>query len=76
MRGVARGGGQYVVLTDKEISAAYPKSTRTIEIESFVPLEDIFLLYFERPYYLAPMRNGAKVYALLRETLKKSGKAP
>lgn len=75
VRGVAHGDRQYVVLTDKEISAAYPKSTRTIEIESFVPLQDIPFLYFERPYYLAPMQNGAKVYALLRETLKKSGKA-
>jgi DNA end-binding protein Ku len=75
VRGVAHGDGKYVVLTDKEIAAAYPKSTRTIEIESFVPLDEISFLYFDRPYYLAPMQNGAKVYALLRETLKNSGKA-
>jgi DNA end-binding protein Ku len=75
VRGIEHNSDRYVVLTDKEIASAYPRSTRTIEIESFVPLEDISFLYFERPYYLAPMNNGAKVYALLRETLKKSGKA-
>jgi DNA end-binding protein Ku len=75
VRGIEYNSDRYVVLTDKEIAAAYPRSTRTIEIESFVPLQDISFLYFERPYYLAPMHNGAKVYALLRETLKKSGKA-
>ncbi len=75
VRGVAHGHDQYVVLTDKEIATAYPKSTRTIEIESFVPLTDIPFEYFDRPDYLAPLQNGAKVYALLRETLQKSNKA-
>jgi DNA end-binding protein Ku len=75
VRGVAHEKGNYVVLSDQEIAEAYPRSTQMVEIESFVPVEDIPFLYFDRPYYLAPTGKGQKVYALLRETLKKSGKA-
>jgi DNA end-binding protein Ku len=74
VRGIAHEGDRYVVLSDEEIATAYPRSTRTIDIEAFVPGEDIPLLYFERPYYLAPQANGAKVYALLREALRQSGR--
>jgi DNA end-binding protein Ku len=75
VRGVAHEKGNYVVLSDKEIAEAYPRSTQMVEIESFVPQQDIPFEYFDRPYYLAPTGKGQKVYALLRETLKKSGKA-
>jgi DNA end-binding protein Ku len=75
VRGVEHSDGTYVVLSDKEIAEVYPRSTQMIEIESFVPLADIPLLYFDRPYYLAPTGKGQKVYGLLREALKKSGRA-
>jgi DNA end-binding protein Ku len=75
VRGVAHKDGSYVLLTDKEIAEVYPRSTQMVEIESFVPAEDIPFLYFNRPYYLAPTGKGQKVYALLREALKKSGRA-
>ena len=60
--------------TGKEIAAAYPKTTQTIEIESFVPANGIPFVYLERPYYVAPINRGAKVYALLRETLQRTGR--
>lgn len=75
VRGVAHGEGSYVVLEEKEIRAAYPRSTQMIEIESFVPVGEIPFLYYERPYYLAPTGKGQKVYALLRESLRSSGRA-
>lgn len=74
VKGVARGQGQYVVLSDDEIRNAYPKTTQTIEIESFVRAGDIPFVYLERPYYLAPINKGDKVYALLRETLLAAGR--
>jgi DNA end-binding protein Ku len=73
-KGVDTGGGDYVLLADDEIRKAYPNTTRTIEIESFVPIEGIPFIYMDRPYYLAPVDRGAKVYALLREALAKSGR--
>lgn len=74
VKGIEYEDGQYVVLSKEEISAAYPKTTQTVEIEAFVPLDDIPFVYLDRPYYLSPIGRGAKVYALLREVLKKTQK--
>jgi DNA end-binding protein Ku len=72
VKGVEYEDGQYVVLSEDEIAAAYPKTTQTIEIESFVPNTEIPFVYLERPYYVAPINKGQKVYALLRDTLLKT----
>jgi DNA end-binding protein Ku len=74
VKGIEYEDGQYVVLSPQEIEAAYPKTTQTIEIETFVPAGDIPFLYLDRPYYVAPINRGAKVYALLREILSRSNK--
>ena len=74
VKGIEYEDGEYVVLSDKEIADAYPKTTQTIEIETFVPADGIPFVYLERPYYVAPINRGAKVYALLRETLQRSGR--
>jgi DNA end-binding protein Ku len=66
---------RYVVLTDDDLKRANPESTQTIEIIDFVDLAEISPVFFEKPYYLAPERRGAKSYALLRETLRRTGKA-
>lgn len=65
---------QYVVLSDEDLKRANPASTQTVEIIEFVDLADIPPVYFEKPYFLTPERKGAKGYALLRETLRRSGK--
>ncbi len=69
VKGIKYTNGQYVVLSEDEITAAYPKTTQTIEIESFIANTEIPFIYLERPYYIAPVNKSAKVYALLRETL-------
>lgn len=69
IKGIQYEKGRYVVLTDDEIRAAYPKATQTIAIDSFVPNTQIPFVYLERPYYLEPINKGAKVYALLRDAL-------
>ena len=74
VKGIACEDGRYVIITPEEIAAAYPKTTQTIEIESFVAADAVPFVYFERPYYIAPVSKADKVYALLREVLKKSGK--
>jgi len=66
--------GQYVALTDEDLRRANAKATRTIDILSFVDAEQLSPIYYEKPYYLAPTKGGEKVYALLREALKRSGK--
>ena len=66
---------RYVVLTDEDFRRANVEATQTIDILSFVRGEDISPTYFETPYFLAPDKRGEKGYALLRETLTKTGKA-
>jgi len=73
VKGVKVGDAEYVILSDQEIKAAYPKTTQTIEIESFVHAEEIPVIQFDRPYYLEPQAKGEKVYALLREAMLASG---
>lgn len=64
----------FVLLTDKDFKAANPRATQTIDIEDFVKLEDIDPMFFERPYYIVPEKQGAKGYFLLRDALAKEGK--
>ena len=73
VRGVKVDGGDYVVLSDAEIKAAYPRTTQTIAIESFVHAADIAFTQLEKPYYLAPIDKSEKVYALLREAMLEAG---
>ena len=73
VKGVKVDNGKYVVLSEDEIKAAYPKTTQTIEIESFVDASDIPFMQLEKPYYLEPIAKGEKVYALLRESMAEAG---
>ena len=65
---------QYVVLSDEDFRQANVKATQTIDIRAFVSADEIPIEYYETPYYLAPTPRGHKVYALLRETLKSTGR--
>ncbi len=65
---------QYVVLSDEDFRRANVKASRTIDIKAFVPAGEIPPQFYETPYYLAPDARGEKVYALLRETLRATGR--
>jgi DNA end-binding protein Ku len=66
---------KYVVLSDEDFRRANPEASKTVDIHAFVDLAEIPPQHFDTPYYLVPAKSGAKAYALLRETLKKAGKA-
>ena len=72
VKGVEWEDGRFVLLTPEELEAAYPRTTQTIEIEAFIPINQIPFVYLEKPYYTAPINRGTKVYALLREVLSES----
>lgn len=67
--------GEYVLFSDEDFRRANVSATQTVEILSFVEAAAIGPYYFETPYYLEPDKRGQKGYALLRETLRASGKA-
>jgi DNA end-binding protein Ku len=75
VKGYEHSKGEYVVLTPADFEAANVKATRQVDISAFVEFSEIDPRYIERPYYLAPLKGGAKAYGLLRETLKSTGKA-
>lgn len=74
VKGVEYADGEYVIVSADEIAEAYPRTTQTIEIQRFVQAADVSFVYLERPYYIEPINRGHKVYALLRDTLAKTGK--
>lgn len=74
VRGYEYEKGEYVVLTEEDLKRANVEATQTVEIVDFVEAEKIPLTFYDRPYYLEPQKRGEKAYALLRETLKRTGK--
>lgn len=65
-------GDDYVIVEDDELRKAFPQTTQTIAVDTFVEASEIPFVYLERPYYVAPIGKDAKVYSLLREALQRS----
>ncbi len=65
---------RYVILTDEDFEAIPVESSRAIDIQQFVDLDEIDPMQYKKSYYLVPEETGAKAYALLREALNKAGK--
>lgn len=66
--------GRWVVLGDDDFRAANVEATQTIDILAAVCADEIAPEYFSTPYYLQPTKAGRKAYALLRETLRRTGR--
>src|SRR3979411_150908 len=62
--------GKFVILDDEDFQRVDLEATQTIDIQDFVPLEEIDPMFFYKPYYLEPQKGGDKAYVLLREALK------
>jgi DNA end-binding protein Ku len=62
---------EFVVVEPEDFAKANVKATQTIDIQDFVPRDQIAPAYFETPYYVVPQRRAMKAYALLREALEK-----
>lgn len=66
--------GRYVLLTDEEIRSVKLESTKTIDIERFVPTGEIDRIYWDNPYYLAPDGKLAQeAFGVIREAMRESG---
>ena len=66
--------GEYAVLTKEDFKRAALEKTDTIDVLSFVPATAIDSRFFETPYYVVPGKGADRAYALLRETIRKTGK--
>ncbi len=66
--------GQYVVLTDEDFKKVNPVATQSVDILEFVDLDRINPMFFDKPYYLEPSKQGRHAYALLRAALNEANK--
>src|SRR5215207_6217057 len=66
--------GKFIVLKEEDFQRVDLEATQTIDIIDFVELDEIDPMFFDKPYYLEPQKGGAKAYALLRESLRNTGK--
>jgi len=76
-RGYDLGGGRYVVIEQDELDAITPRDAtneKTIQVLDFVALSEIDPVYYEKAYYIAPDKGGARPYALLVKAMAETGK--
>jgi DNA end-binding protein Ku len=66
--------GEYVALTDEDFVKANVEASQSIDILDFVDGAEISPVYFDKPYYLVPLKAGRRAYALLREVMSRTGK--
>jgi DNA end-binding protein Ku len=71
IRGFEVHKDKFVVVTDEELERLAPDKSRDIDLRSFVPLQDIPPIYFDRSYFLVPSSGSEKAYRLLAETMEK-----
>ena len=64
---------KYVVVDDEEIKKMAPPTAKVMEILEFVKVGEVDPLYYESSFYIAPDTAGEKPYALLYDTLKRTG---
>lgn len=74
VRGFELPDSRYVKVTNEELRALRPEQTHTIQIEEFVPLQEIDPVYFEKTYYLTPQRGAEKPYVLLVRAMDRVGR--
>lgn len=75
VRGYEVERGKFVVVTDEELEALEPKKSRDIDLQQFVPRDQLPPLLFERGYFLAPAGTSTKAYRLLAETMEQTERA-
>lgn len=74
VKGYERGENDYVVLEDDEIDAVGLESTRTIDIDMFVPQESIEWIWYDTPHYLTTNdKVGEEAFAVIREAMAQNG---
>ena len=74
IKGFEISKGEYVTVTPEEINSVRLESTKTIDIERFVPGDEIDRLYWDNPYYMVPDgKMAAEPFAVIRAAMERSG---
>lgn len=74
VKGYETDGGDFIILEQEEIDAAIPQSDKTLRIEAFIPCGEVDTVYFDKPYYLAPVDKVAEeAFDLIRDGMRQKG---
>lgn len=74
-RGYELDSGKYVEIEPEELEAVELESTRTIDIDKFVPESEIDKRYYDKPYYIVPDdKSGEEAFAVIRDAMKNKGR--
>ena len=73
-RGYESATGEIVMLSEVDLAMLPAKTSRSIEVISFLPAPAVDPIYLDRSYYVEPEPQGAKAYRLLRDALRKQGR--
>jgi DNA end-binding protein Ku len=74
VKGYQRGEGEYVLLEDDELDAVGLESTRTIDIDMFVPADNIDWVWYDKPHYLTPNDPvGEEAFCVIRDAMEATG---
>src|SRR5690242_19054315 len=74
VKGYELSKGKYVEVEPEELEAVALESKHTIDIDEFLPREEIDELYLQNPYYIVPTdEGGAQAFAVIREVIEKKG---
>lgn len=74
VKGYERGEDDYIILEDAEIEAVALESTRTIDIDMFVPDHSIGWVWYDRPHFLLPGDEvGQEAFAVIRDAMAATG---
>ncbi len=74
VKGYETGEGHYVLLEDDELDNVALETTHTLDIEEFVPREEVDEIYLDESFYLVPSEEVAyEAFAVIREAMKKKG---
>jgi DNA end-binding protein Ku len=69
-KGFEKAEGDYIILEDEELEAVALESTRTIDIDRFVPRDSIGWIWYDKPHFLSPAdKIGAEAFAVIREAM-------
>lgn len=74
-RGYEVRKGKYIEIEKDELEAVQIESTHTIDIDSFVPADEIDQRFLNHPYYIVPDgKAGTDAFAVIRDAMKDKGR--
>lgn len=74
VKGYALDDGDYVTVSEEEMTALDPEMARTIDIDEFIDLSDIDPIFYDNAYYLVPGDQASKPYKLLANAMEEANK--